>query len=298
MVRLLLAACLLLALVARPGPRSTLGAEPDPCEGADYIGYASAVGAVDGRLEVLVRPGEFVTVDVVFRMATRFEGAQNQIGGWAISVAHDDDVVSLEALSTKDTLLEELMPNGGLSVTEPASDGDVLGFVSSLFVTCGMWPCWLDTGREYDLVRATYGFRAPDDLGEPVDASIRYRDGLAGQARPITNGLSIDGGSEIPCMRGLTIRFVPRPPSPFSRGDANHDGTLDVSDAVSILHGLFHGEPTIHCEDAADSNDDGKLDISDAIHAFGYLFLGGPPPPSPFPYEGDDPSEDGLSCYP
>jgi hypothetical protein len=82
----------------------------------------------------------------------------------------------------------------------------------------------------------------------------------------------------------------------FLRGDANQDGTADISDAVSVLGHLFLGEETPPCLDAADANDDGAVDISDAIYLLGFLFLGADQPPAPYPTEGADPTPDTLAC--
>lgn len=84
----------------------------------------------------------------------------------------------------------------------------------------------------------------------------------------------------------------------FVRGNANNGGTVDLSDAVTILNDLFLGTPaSAPCRDALDANDSGTLDISDAIYLLGFLFLGGPPIPPPYPAAGTDPTADGLpSC--
>ncbi|MGQ9592457.1 MAG: dockerin type I domain-containing protein [Planctomycetota bacterium] len=66
-----------------------------------------------------------------------------------------------------------------------------------------------------------------------------------------------------------------------SCGDANGDGSLDISDAVWTLTYLFAGGAPPASMQAADTNGDGKLDISDPIYLLGYLFLGGPPPVCP-----------------
>ena len=68
----------------------------------------------------------------------------------------------------------------------------------------------------------------------------------------------------------------------FTRGDANADGTVDISDAVSILLYLFSGDP-IASLPATDVNDDSATDITDVIFLLDYLFRGGSPPPEPFP---------------
>ncbi len=81
----------------------------------------------------------------------------------------------------------------------------------------------------------------------------------------------------------------------FSRGDANGDGSFDISDAVFILLALFSDAET-DCADALDVNDDGGMDIADAISMLSYLFAGGDAPPAPFPGPGEDPTEDELTC--
>jgi len=83
----------------------------------------------------------------------------------------------------------------------------------------------------------------------------------------------------------------------FQRGDANADGSMDISDPVSILGFLFREFPReLPCEDAADANDDGVIDMSDAVAALGFLFLGTLSPSEPFHECGLDPSEDDLDC--
>lgn len=57
-------------------------------------------------------------------------------------------------------------------------------------------------------------------------------------------------------------------------GDVNHDGQLDLSDAIALLDYLFLGgfKPRLRL---ADVNQDGELDLSDTISLLMHLFLGG-----------------------
>lgn len=68
------------------------------------------------------------------------------------------------------------------------------------------------------------------------------------------------------------------------RGDANADGTVDISDAVAILADLFLGV-TVRpaCTTALDANADGRADLSDAVFILGFLFQGGTDIAAPFP---------------
>ncbi len=84
----------------------------------------------------------------------------------------------------------------------------------------------------------------------------------------------------------------------FTRGDANADGSFDISDAIFSLAALFSvGGAMPLCEDAADTNDDGQFDVADPVSALATLFVAmSPPPPGPFPGCGLDPTLDALPC--
>lgn len=83
---------------------------------------------------------------------------------------------------------------------------------------------------------------------------------------------------------------------PFSRGDSNCDGRLDLSDAVYTLQWLFTGGGEPCCSDGADTNDDGRVDLSDSVFGLNFLFQGGAPPAIPYPDCGLDPTSDALEC--
>ncbi|MBI4587065.1 MAG: IPT/TIG domain-containing protein [Planctomycetes bacterium] len=87
--------------------------------------------------------------------------------------------------------------------------------------------------------------------------------------------------------------------TPFIRGDANNDGSVDVSDGIVILEDQFLGKAAAApCRDALDANDSGDIDISDPIYLLTALFIGGDPIKPPYPQPGLDPTpEDKLpSC--
>jgi hypothetical protein len=92
---------------------------------------------------------------------------------------------------------------------------------------------------------------------------------------------------------------------PFFRGDANDDGSLDVSDAVTVIGVLFRGNSTFNCLEAADVNNDSEIDITDIVYSLEFLFRAGVAPPSPGPpfnevgcgFDSDAPnSEDFIGC--
>ena len=90
----------------------------------------------------------------------------------------------------------------------------------------------------------------------------------------------------------------------FVRGDANSDGSINLTDGVIPLLFLFSGGAAPACADAADTNDTGNVEITDAIIIFSWLFTGGAPPAAPSPlspgYSAEecrgDPTDDALGC--
>ncbi len=64
----------------------------------------------------------------------------------------------------------------------------------------------------------------------------------------------------------------------FLRGDADVDGRVGLSDALSVLNYLFRRGDPFECASAADANDDDHLNLSDALHLLAHLFRGGPLP--------------------
>ncbi len=108
------------------------------------------------------------------------------------------------------------------------------------------------------------------DAGEDVDISPAVQD-------PST--ISFGGGSAL-----------------FVRGDPNGDGSVDISDPVSVLFYLFGSGPAPGCLKAADGDDDGQITIGDASYLLTYLFSSGSEPPEPFGGCGADSTPDDLSC--
>ena len=75
------------------------------------------------------------------------------------------------------------------------------------------------------------------------------------------------------------------------------DADIGIADPIVLVWHLFvPGTETPGCLDAADADDDDVVAIDDAIAILGYLFSGGPPPASPFPDPGFDPTPLGPGC--
>ncbi|MCZ6795489.1 MAG: hypothetical protein O7J95_17940, partial [Planctomycetota bacterium] len=95
-------------------------------------------------------------------------------------------------------------------------------------------------------------------------------------------------------------------PLTFVRGDADSNGSINLTDGIVILNFLFLGAAAPACLDAADTDDDGgeRPSLTDAVIIFSWLFSGGPPPAAPRPDApnyvaencGPDVTDDAMDC--
>ncbi len=99
-----------------------------------------------------------------------------------------------------------------------------------------------------------------------------------------------------PTIDALTVAPPESGEPRFSRGDANADGDMNLTDAISILNFLFTGGVKPPCTKSGDSDDNGALQLTDAVRILNFLFLGGPPPDDPYPDCGSDETADDLDC--
>lgn len=109
-----------------------------------------------------------------------------------------------------------------------------------------------------------------------------------------------DGDIDLAVIRaGGSVTWYRNPLEPieFIRGDVQVDGAITITDAFALLAGLFSGTPwSIPCLDRADIDDSGAIDLADAVSLLLYLFDDGPPPATPFPNPGPDPTRDAIPC--
>jgi len=127
------------------------------------------------------------------------------------------------------------------------------------------------------------GFTNGEELGDP-EGSWKQGDPAPGDPARVT-------------LPGNASSF-PSAAADFVRGDANADGSVDLSDAVDVLARLFLGKPAPACAEAADGNGDGGLDVSDTVYVLSFLFIGGAPPPAPYPECGAAQADDDCGSFP
>jgi hypothetical protein len=64
-------------------------------------------------------------------------------------------------------------------------------------------------------------------------------------------------------------------------GDANGDGSIDITDVIYLNNYLFGGGPPPKPLEAGDVNCDGVVDSGDVTYLLNYLFISGPRPCDP-----------------
>ncbi len=66
--------------------------------------------------------------------------------------------------------------------------------------------------------------------------------------------------------------------NPFTCGDANGSGRIDITDAVWMVNYIFGGGPAPLDTAAGDFNCSDRTDITDVVYFVNYVFAGGAPP--------------------
>lgn len=74
------------------------------------------------------------------------------------------------------------------------------------------------------------------------------------------------------------FRFGRVNPPSYICGDANHSGTVTISDVVYLINYIFSGGPAPSPLAAGDANCSGGISISDAVYLIRFIFGGGPAP--------------------
>jgi RHS repeat-associated protein len=127
------------------------------------------------------------------------------------------------------------------------------------------------------------------------EVTVFFADGRTGSSGPVLNRIEQLDLAASPLLGVCSFELRGLDVTAFLRGDANTDGRVDISDAVTVLLHLFRGR-LLSCLDAADADDSGVLVLTDAIFLLDYLFRAGPPLPPPFTGCGADPTADALDC--
>jgi uncharacterized repeat protein (TIGR03803 family) len=215
----------------------------------DGSGFALLHSFTAGSLhEAAVDPSSLVLDDDGNLYGTTEYGGSSNVGMIFKMKSDGSDFRPLHAFSWQ--------PSDGASPSSPL----VLGASGRLFGTTSFGGS-ADFGTVYTLGSDGTGFLLLHSFeGAPSDGSwpsSLTADGL---------GNLFGTTSEL----GVEFRLAARP------GDANNDGSVDVSDAFYLINALFAGGPSPFA--GGDVNGDGSVDLADVFYLINYLFAGGPAP--------------------
>jgi hypothetical protein len=203
---------------------------------------------------------------------TTGEGAQ----GWSIGMAAEGLVIA--DITTAGTVAADAEFQVNEITTGPGNEGAVSAVVLSFTEPITLPPLGTETIATIDVE----GEFPPGETCQ--DALLFYRDGLQGSGEPVRNIITHLTLTRTPNLLDCPFQPCGLISGDFLRGDVNADGSIDITDPVSLAGYLFLGQPqTLPCLDAADIDDSGALDLTDAVYVASWLFMGGPRPPAPSP---------------
>ena len=206
------------------------------------------------------------------------------IAGASFGLLYDTAHLSVVGITTENTDSSEA--DIALSNVDNAAGVATMELVLSVSGTTN-----IPAGQRRVLARALVDVNPSAPIGTTADISLENHIG----SPPTLLGFDVVGPGQVTPVAfggGLLISDG----TTFVRGESNGDGTIDFSDAITILNFLFAAGDPGNCLKALDANDDGNIDVSDAIRVLTALFNGARAIPQPHPEAGLDPTPDELPC--
>jgi hypothetical protein len=118
-----------------------------------------------------------------------------------------------------------------------------------------------------------------DEYGELIGTGLTLTADGAVSGTPLDTGRIIFTALAADAEGASTERrFIFRALPGYLCGDANHDGSVNVGDAVHLINYVFRGGPTPSPVCVGDANADDGTNVGDAVYLINFVFKGGSPP--------------------
>lgn len=214
------------------------------------------------------------------------------VQGWSFGVASDPAFVVPEEADLRQTVTSEFNGGDGPAFLHIAIEEEQTGVVMAVVIDADTAdpPETLPPANAHRLLNIRYGAGPAGSPGEAYP--VRYT-GTLGDP-PVQVLFVVDGFEVTPATRA---GWVSLPGTRYIRGDADENGTLEMTDAINLLGWLFLGGEEPLCMDAANANGSSDVNIADPVYILQFLYAGGPPPPYPFPECGATPSILGCDAH-
>jgi hypothetical protein len=268
--------------------------------GYDYAYYSlgwypdtmyNVMDGLDG-LSVFADSTNGTEMRVINRFTKGSLGATDTIQIWKVKTVSLDGLTGLQALVDKGrafALRYEGIINPVLWASEssialthylPAKnpDGVAVSINETEFGFNVGYTVTADDGGQGWLVAAPTSGTTPGLLGVDYDAGVAEALGEGVYNGTVTIiAAAINDTVTIP----VTLSVEPQPQCQGRCGDANEDGSVNVSDAVYVINYVFiTGSPVPQPVKACgDANGDASVNVSDAVYVINYVFIVGSPSP-------------------
>ncbi|MGE4602271.1 MAG: dockerin type I domain-containing protein [Planctomycetota bacterium] len=193
-------------------------------------------------------------------------GFPSETQAFSMALIYDRDLIEATSIELSDILLETLgVPP--VFFQADASPGSVTASVV------------FDGAIQFDdeIPVLNVGFQTnPEVIAGSTGSSVRAL--VWADSAALANLVIVSGEPIAPQFidGAVTLHPVSNQP-PINNGDPNGDGSIDISDTITLLNYLFSAA-VINCVAAGDVNGDNQIDVADPIFLLTYIFGGGPPP--------------------
>ena len=219
----------------------------------------------------------------------------HDLQGFSMGLSHDDSLLRVTNLAEGSGLQALNGGNGPDYFSAEVVDSGIV--VVAVFSLSNASTEVLQATSATEVTAVSYETVASHFENNPatVVTALSWSNGLGSGSLSVSNVVVVDSVGEPATFDHGLITLVPQAtPETLLRGDTNIDGSINVSDAITLLDAFLFNGPTLSCLDAADTDDNGQINIADAILLLNHVFGGTQNPAAPFPNCGVDPTDNDI----
>lgn len=220
-------------------------------------------------------------------------GFPNSTLGFSMALAHDASLMTVDHVEAAATLAAL---NNGMGPDFFAAQSTLGGVTVGVVYSLSPAATTQEFAQQLEVVQVDYVTRASQFAGQSQSIVTPVSWPISLGNPPIENLVVTSiSGTTLNVAKFLgSVTWSPTS-GRFLRGDCNQDVSVNLSDAIALLAGLFTSAGPWACPRACDTNDDGSINVTDAVFLLENLFANGAALPLPSAC-GFDPTPDSLTC--